>query len=93
MLELKIIKAANRIYRGVIRLSLRSVNMRDKRALKNLDSKLDQAKRARIFAAQLHTEADNIEDTAHVNYSRKQRNINSAYNLLENALDDGAINF
>lgn len=88
MLELKIIKGVNRIYRGIVRLGLRSVNARDKRALRKLDASLDHAQDTRDLARKLRREADVIEDTAHLDYSIKQRQINSAHNLLSNALDD-----
>lgn len=88
MLELQIIKGVNRIYRSVVRLGLRSVNARDKRALRALDASLEHAQDTRDLARKLRQEADVIEDTAHLDYAIKQRQINSAHNVLSNALDD-----
>ena len=91
MLELKLLKGLNSVYRGAIRLGLRSINARDKRSLRKLDAQSEHAQDTRKLGSRLLKEADVIEDTAHVDYAIKARGINSAHNLLSNALDDTAI--
>lgn len=91
MLEHKIVKLANGMYRAVIRLSLRSVNARDKRALKALDKAAVTADHYREAALNLREQASKLEDESNANYSIKSRQIMASYNALQNALDDSEI--
>lgn len=97
MFELTLAKAANRLYRGVVRLSLNSVNLRDKVNLKVLNRRLSKAEQKHETAedlveaaSRLHNQADEDADKCHAQYGAKLRQINSAYHTLENALDDSA---
>lgn len=88
MLELKIINAINRLYRGCITLGLRSLNRKDKAALREYNRNMTVATDYRNIAFDLRTRAEKIEDSANTQYGRKQRAINAAYNTLQNARDD-----
>jgi hypothetical protein len=58
-----------------------------------MDSDTERAKGIRKVATNLHLEANALEDNAQLDYAIKQRKVNSAYNVLSNALDDAQVTF
>lgn len=88
MFEIKLIKAGGRLYRWLISLGLYSINQRDKRALKRLDFSLGVSDDYAKLATNIVKRAVAIEAQAHIDYDNKARQINSAYNTLQNLRDD-----
>jgi hypothetical protein len=92
MLELKVIRTANKLYRGLITLGLRSLNRKDKANLREYNNNLTVATDYRNLAVELRKRADSTETKATKVYDEKARAINAAYNTLQNARDDLNIN-
>lgn len=88
MFELKLIALVNRMYRGIIDLGLVSLNRRDKRALKKLNNTMRVSDDLGDLGVSLVERADAMADAANAEYSRKQLDINAAYNTLQNMRDD-----
>lgn len=91
MLEVKIIRALNAVYRGAIRLAMKSVDFRDRVALKKLDCRLERAQVMCDIADRLRRQAPVLEQKAHDQYAEKAVGINESYNTLANALDDSRL--
>lgn len=85
MLELRIAEIASRVYIGIIRLCMRSVNARDKWALRKLDAQLRTADKYAAMAQEYDYEAQTIETDANAAYDRTKRKIDAAYNLLRSS--------
>jgi len=87
MFELKIIRGANRLYRGVVRLALRSVNARDQRALNKLNGNMQKADQMRDAAQRLKRQAQSLEAKANDTYAVEATQINATYHTLANHAD------
>lgn len=91
MLELKIIRAANRMYRGILNLGLKSLNAKDTRNLKKLNRDLKYADDMRRAAQRMRRAATALEDTTNKDYATKSRDVTAAYNFIINARDDSSL--
>lgn len=84
MLELKIIAGLEKLTQTAIRLSLKSLNRRDEKALKRFNAETRLADGLRDAAGDLFLLASKKDDEANSTYGRKQREITAAYNYLQN---------
>lgn len=88
MLELKVLNLASRLYRGVLGLTLRTLNLKDKSALRKYKGQIADAGDMRQWAVKLIDEAEHREFLANTSYDKRSRAITAAYNEIENAMDD-----
>lgn len=91
MLELKLVNGLARLYRAGLRLSLKSLNARDKAALKKYNRQLEYSTELHQFSLDVARESEAVADKANAEYGAKQRLINDNYNHLANRLDDISI--
>jgi hypothetical protein len=88
MLELKIIRTTNKLYRSLITLVLRSLNHKDRANLREYNRKIRVASDYRNLGNELLQLADTTETKVTKAYDEKARAINAAYNTLQNTRDD-----
>ena len=88
MFELKIIKAANSVYRGIVRLGIRSLERRDVKAYERLERETARAQAMRESTLVMKMRASFVEDAANESYGYTVRDVNAALNELQNNLDD-----
>lgn len=91
MFEIKVAKAANVVYRGIIRASLRSVERRQVRAERKRNRELQDAANLRNMAHHYAGQAIVVEREAMDKHKDATLAVNAATNVLQNAHDDGII--
>lgn len=91
MLQLKIARASAKLYRGILAISLRSVDKADARNLASLDRKMAFANKLREGAMLVMAQSRDIEVNSNKEYDVNSRKITSAHNELSNLLQDTRI--
>lgn len=88
MYELKLARAAAVLYRSVLNLSIKLVNIRDKRNVKKYHARVNHAEMQERMAQALWDDAATERDLANADLNVQSRAATEALNLLENAADD-----
>lgn len=88
MFEIKIVNGLARLHSAGIRLALRSLNKRDRLAVRKYHKQIDLSDRLLKTADDVRREAAVIEERANAGLDKAARVITAAVNELNNRLDD-----